>query len=423
MYRLSLFGPIMSDLEYSSSLNKEEVPSSSSPYSMHRGGMVSSLAVNSEISETSRPSNLPAEAAARTLATDASSSALETAVSHPPSPPSAIAAAPSESRSGIQLPPFKDVTVNKLKEYCRIIKTKVGGNKFVLYERLLANQDLLAAVDFSAVVPLPAPITNSISIEEHRLNTVSRASSVEVLIKTLKESAEYTSALEHNRFNTAEVMVEYLNTDIWIFVRSELLNHIASISYLSTTKASNAVIASRTKLYNAKRISVMHTTISSMHTPVALDCIGRFKIEWKSTLCTLYFSFVSSLHHSLCNGSMDDIISDAIRKIDDGGDSFFIPSNASPIAPALYYLAGYLLCAADKESERRGVQEMSNDLENFVCSSQCLDSEDAVLECLPTSKVDRLNAYGGLKYANANFFLLFVTLKKYLKKFTQVLIW
>ena len=113
---------------------------------------------------------------------------------------------------------------------------------------------------------------------------------------------------------------------------------------------------------------------------------------------------------------MDDIISDAIRKIDDGGNSSFITSNASSIAPALYYLAGYLLCAADKESERRGKQEMSSDLENFVCSSQCLDSEDSVLECLPTSKVDRLNAYGGLKYSNANFFIIGCYLEEIFKE-------
>uniref|UniRef100_A0A6U5M1Z5 SAP domain-containing protein n=1 Tax=Corethron hystrix TaxID=216773 RepID=A0A6U5M1Z5_9STRA len=376
---------------------------------MHR---VSSLAVNSEIFETSRLSNLPIGAAARTLWTDVSSSALDTAVLHSSSPPSAIAVAPP----GIQLPPFKDVTVNKLKEYCRLINTKVGGNKFVLYERLLMNQDLLAAVDFSAITPPPEPITNSISIEEHRSNSFSRASSVEVLIETLKGSAEYTSALKHSPFNTDEVMVKYLSTDIWIFVRSELLNHIASISYLSMMKASNSVISSRAKIYNTKCISVMHTVISSMPTPAALDCIGRFKIEWKSTLCTLYFSFVSSLHHSLCNGSMGDIISNAIRKIDDGGDSSFIPSNASPITTALYYLAGYFLYAADKESERRGVQEMLNDLENFVCSSQCLDSEYAVLECLLTSKVDRLNAYGGLKYANANFFVIVCYLEEIFKE-------
>ena len=146
-------------------------------------------------------------------------------------------------------------------------------------------------------------------------------------------------ASEHNRFNTANVMVEYLNKDIWTLARSELLVHISTISYLSTKKASCAVMSLRTKLYNSKRISLMHTIISSMCPPVVTDSIGRFKIKWISTLYTLHFSFVSSLHHSLCNGSTDDIISDAIRKIDDGGDSSFIPSNASPIAPALYYLA------------------------------------------------------------------------------------
>ena len=174
MYRLSFLGPKMSDLDSSSSSNKEEVSSSLSPSALYGGGVASSLAVNSETSETSRPSTHPIEAAARTLAADVSSSALETSVSQPPTPSPSIVAAPSEPMSGIQLPAFKDVTVFKLKEYCRLIKTKVGGNKFVLYERLLANQDLLAGVDLSGVTPPPAPITNDFSIEEHRLNTISR---------------------------------------------------------------------------------------------------------------------------------------------------------------------------------------------------------------------------------------------------------
>ena len=190
MYRLSFLGPKMSDLDSSSSSNKEEVSSSLSPSALYGGGVASSLAVNSETSETSRPSTHPIEAAARTLAADASSSALETAASQPPAPSPSIVAAPSESRKGFQLPAFKDITVNKLKEYCRLIKAGVSGNKLVLYERLLANQDLLAAVDFSGVTPPPAPITNDISLEEYRWNIISRASSVEVLIENLKESTE-----------------------------------------------------------------------------------------------------------------------------------------------------------------------------------------------------------------------------------------
>ena len=52
MYRLSFFGPIMSDPESSSSSNKGGVSSSSSLYALNEGGVVSSLAVNSETSET-----------------------------------------------------------------------------------------------------------------------------------------------------------------------------------------------------------------------------------------------------------------------------------------------------------------------------------------------------------------------------------
>mmetsp|Transcript_21501 Transcript_21501/g.33316 ORF Transcript_21501/g.33316 Transcript_21501/m.33316 type:complete len:94 (+) Transcript_21501:13-294(+) len=78
------------------------------------------------------------------------------------------------------------------------------------------------------------------------------------------------------------------------------------------------------------------------------------------------FAFVSIFHRTLCCGSMDTTIYYAWEKVKNGDKRDFILSNSKPLAQYLYYVAGYLLSAAEKESNCRGSTNFARDMDVFV---------------------------------------------------------
>ena len=85
-------------------------------------------------------------------------------------------------------------------------------------------------------------------------------------------------------------------------------------------------------------------------------------------------------------------------------DSHLVLNGFSAIAlDTLYYVAGWIIHAANKVASKR-IEEVHHCLVYFVNSVSIVDPT-AENKCgLPTGKVDRLIRYGGLKYANFQFF-------------------
>ena len=242
--------------------------------------------------------------------------------------------------------------------------------------------------------------TNAVSHSEHIDNLVLRAPKMEYLMEQLQLTQEYICSKRDNTWNK-----DYLDDSLWKMVRDGLVDAIAECSFHANNNApSSSLISVRSKLYCSKRLILMKKVLDYPIPPVEIVSIAKFQIEWKSTMCSLFFAFVSIFHRTLCCGSMDTIISDALEKVKNGDKRDFIPSNSKPLAQCLYYVAGYLLSAAEKESNRRGNTDFARDMDVFVNTCVCADVEEARFANLPISKVERLCAYGGLKYASCDFF-------------------
>ena len=96
-----------------------------------------------------------------------------------------------------------------------------------------------------------------------------------------------------------------------------------------------------------------------------------------------------NLPHSNLNETLDRIILPVVESND------VIPTDVS-FSETIYYIAGWLICAVGKESTSRK-PSLSRLLEQLAynCSLHVVEAE--VLN-LPVRKVNRLMAYGGLKY-------------------------
>jgi uncharacterized membrane-anchored protein YjiN (DUF445 family) len=73
-------------------------------------------------------------------------------------------------------------------------------------------------------------------------------------------------------------------------------------------------------------------------------------------------------------------------------------------AETLYYVVGFLLCAATKEARRRR-EKMALNLKFLVASASIeKDNIDNARTMLPTGKVDRINEFGGLHHPTKEFY-------------------
>ena len=72
----------------------------------------------------------------------------------------------------------------------------------------------------------------------------------------------------------------------------------------------------------------------------------------------------------------------------------------------LYYISGWVLSAMKKTAHHRK-KDTSNSMNNFI-KSCLISSEDAKKSSMPTGKVDRVMAFGGLSFCSPNFFIFIV---------------
>ena len=86
-----------------------------------------------------------------------------------------------------------------------------------------------------------------------------------------------------------------------------------------------------------------------------------------------------------------------------------------PLQETIYYIAGWFICAIEKEFSQRNL-ELSSYLEH-IADNTCVNSSEAKGSGVPIGKVHRLIAYGCLEYHNRDFSGLYARLKNVSARF------
>jgi len=207
-------------------------------------------------------------------------------------------------------------------------------------------------------------------------------------------------------YNFKHIVDLYLEESHWVIFWSDILEAISKVCFLPnpSTKISKNKASACFKKYNALKLHIIRKFASR---EVLSNIDGRdgrkFAIEWKSILFTLALRVSSITHRNLPNGKINKSL---LGSLDCISTSFIVPEKDSPIAPILYYISGWLLTTIEKESIRRGSTVIAGYLEILVEKCTCIDAETSGSAGLPTEKVDRVCAFGGLKYPSSEFFCL-----------------
>ena len=106
------------------------------------------------------------------------------------------------------------------------------------------------------------------------------------------------------------------------------------------------------KDYNKAKFNILSSFCKS-DCPVAISgSLDKMLMEWKSSLYSLALAFISIVHQTLPSGNVLNFLKDAVNTFvssDNFMDSFDVQQ-----AELIYYIAGWILCATEKEIERRG---------------------------------------------------------------------
>uniref|UniRef100_A0A7S1FUV8 Uncharacterized protein n=1 Tax=Corethron hystrix TaxID=216773 RepID=A0A7S1FUV8_9STRA len=143
---------------------------------------------------------------------------------------------------------------------------------------------------------------------------------------------------------------------------------------------------------------------SNGKSPASKNNSDEFFIERKSSLFSLALAYVSIIHNNMSRGNISDYLDDLVGKVVNDTDFKFVPWNDQTHAFVMYYIAGWLLCAAEKECENRGSKFIGKFINIFVNNTCCVDADCARSASLPTQKVETADSYGGLKYASKEFY-------------------
>ena len=136
----------------------------------------------------------------------------------------------------------------------------------------------------------------------------------------------------------------------------------------------------------------------------------KFFPEWKNSLYIIGFSFVSNVHENLHCENIQESSKEAISLITAGDLKSILPSDVC-LAETMYYIAGWLLSVIGNESDRRKDTIVSNILDNIFITCN-IDRESADSCALLCGKVNRVMAYGGLKYPSASFYHFVAKIEK-----------
>ena len=312
------------------------------------------------------------------------------------------------------LPSLKKARVSILKAYLRNAKLRLSGNKSELYSRVQEHIKISSdIIDTSSPskdrIPSDVPVNPSDvpvnlsdsdvddstppSASNDDIDIISRAPSIEFILSQLKISEEYTYAVKYNTCNEDRIMMEYMNVDFWSNLLEKVLMNIQDCSFFDREGVvpSSKLIVSRSKLYSSRRFEMMQEAIQLNMPPICMEKLERFKIEWKSTLCTLVYAFFSIVHRTLSFGPIDNVIEKFVKEVSDDSSLSYVPANLSLLAQNVYYVAGFLIHSAEKESIRGGGEtDRSINLEKLVDACQCIDDEHALEFNLPIDRVKRL---------------------------------
>ena len=210
--------------------------------------------------------------------------------------------------------------------------------------------------------------------------------------------------MKHNKFRDKVDIDFYSDNRRWEELRVDIVSSIAKCAFFPTSKRiTSASISASCKSYSLSKLAIISKLINGKSL-LSKNNSDKFLIEMKSSLFSLALSFVSIIHNNMSCGNISDFLEASVVKITDDVDCKFVPGNDQDHAFVLYYIAGWLLCAAEKECESRGGKLIGKFVDIFVDNTCCVDVDCARSAGLPTQKIEEKECYGGLKYPSKEFY-------------------